>query len=101
MLWVGHCLHRSRAKPDRPGWRYADATTLPFKELNDEFKFELGLRDAEEGRYRTLSKAYFPVCTTGYAVTRRGAQRLLFLVGLRGPQGPVDLDLGGRTAEGM
>jgi hypothetical protein len=34
-----------------------------------------------------------PACTTGYAVTRTGAHRLLYNLGYLGPQAPVDLQL--------
>jgi hypothetical protein len=34
-----------------------------------------------------------PACTTGYAITRNGARKLLYNIGYLGPTDPVDLQL--------
>jgi hypothetical protein len=42
-----------------------------------------------------------PICTTGYAISRRGAQRLLYHLGSLGPKEAVDLDIMDLTMGGM
>lgn len=99
MLWLGQ--HSDNNKGEGiPGFKYKDATTPPYQSLLDSTRAELDLRRANEDGYRTVAKAYSPTCSTGYGVTRRGAQRLLFLSGMAGPNGPIDWDLADLTESG-
>jgi hypothetical protein len=48
--------------------------------------------DVPDG-YRVLSRAYKPVCIMGYAVTLKGAERLLYKFGLKNLAGPLDIEI--------
>ncbi|KAK9377308.1 uncharacterized protein V1513DRAFT_436001 [Lipomyces chichibuensis] len=53
-----------------------------------------GLTDEEIGKMRVLAPAYWTMHTTGYAITRRGAQRLLFQMSYLGDMhGDVDVEI--------
>lgn len=48
----------------------------------------------ETSRHRLIAPSWYPVCTIGYAVTRKGAEKLLYnLGGYKGLGAPVDLGM--------
>ncbi|KAK9385363.1 hypothetical protein V1515DRAFT_608417 [Lipomyces mesembrius] len=61
---------------------------------NQEALHNFGLTDEEIGKKRVLAPAYWTMHTTGYAITRRGAQRLLFQMSYVGDMhGDVDVEI--------
>ncbi|KAK9485135.1 hypothetical protein V1527DRAFT_467620 [Lipomyces starkeyi] len=56
---------------------------------------DYGLTDAEFGKKRVLAPSYWTLKTTAYAITRQGAQRLLFLLSYAGnlKHGDIDQDI--------
>ncbi|KAK9350904.1 hypothetical protein V1505DRAFT_381669 [Lipomyces doorenjongii] len=73
----------------------ADTEQIFLKQMHS-----FGLRANNVGKKRLLSPAYGPFCTMGYAVTRRGAQRLLLNLGYLSLRGPVDMDMMWKLQEG-
>ncbi|KAK9311790.1 hypothetical protein V1522DRAFT_251212 [Lipomyces starkeyi] len=60
----------------------------------------LGVKGNDVGKKRLISPAYGPICTMGYAITRRGAQRLLLNLSYLSLRGPVDMDMMWTLQEG-
>ncbi|KAK9241568.1 hypothetical protein V1506DRAFT_215890, partial [Lipomyces tetrasporus] len=71
---VAHPRHRDLVQvyddPNVPSQKDTEAVFL-------RQMWSLGIRGNDIGKKRLLSPAYGPICTMGYAITRRGAQRLL------------------------
>ena len=47
----------------------------------------------ERSKWLIYSMGVGPACTTGYAITRDGARKLLYNIGYLGPTDPVDLQI--------
>jgi hypothetical protein len=61
-----------------------------------------GLSVTKDKRQRVIAPSWSPVCTIGYAVTRLGAQKLLYTVGgVKGIGSAVDLTIADRIQKGM
>ncbi|KAK9344635.1 hypothetical protein V1522DRAFT_452986 [Lipomyces starkeyi] len=89
ILYVGSCKHaliQIWDDPDVPDARHLTQKTLQALK-------EFGLTDAEIGTKRVLVPAYRTECNTAYAITRQGAQRLLFAMSYAGLHGVVDEDM--------
>ncbi|KAI9773240.1 MAG: hypothetical protein M1839_002202 [Geoglossum umbratile] len=98
IFWVGQCVQaNNREGGKRPGFTYKDTAGPYNDEPQSDFKEELLIHgvdyDKGEKSMRVVAEASGPACTTGYAVTRTGAHRLLYNLGYLGPQAPVDLQL--------
>ncbi|KAI5820848.1 LPS glycosyltransferase [Pyronema omphalodes] len=108
VLWLGACLHTPKpAKGDQKAKviRYDDPMAPNRSEMReydrkyfDEHR-ELGGTYKDSGE-RVIQEAYQPVCTMAYAVTKRGAQQLLYHIGYRQLDGPVDLAMAWATSAG-
>ncbi|KAK9326841.1 hypothetical protein V1520DRAFT_350383 [Lipomyces starkeyi] len=61
----------------------------------------LGIRDSNFGKMRVIAPSWNPVCTMGYAITRRGAERLILDISYRGITGPVDIDIIRKLQQGI
>lgn len=72
--------------------------------MTDAFRKELEFWEAEslnKTRVRVVAPSYAPICTVGYAVTLRGAQKLLYTIGNEGGvELPIDLAMGKRIRSG-
>ncbi|KAK9242255.1 hypothetical protein V1506DRAFT_548168 [Lipomyces tetrasporus] len=55
--------------------------------------YDFGLTDDEIGKKRVLAPAYLTMSTTAYAITRKGAQRLLYTLSYIGLRGDVDQEI--------
>ncbi|KAK4139493.1 glycosyltransferase [Dichotomopilus funicola] len=95
ILWVGHCgMHfpfkRSRTVPKARIIRRDDETVAPRKNL-----WTLNIPFTLKENYPDHTRAYHHVqegvCTLGYALTQRGARRLLHEVGLKDVSTAYDL----------
>ncbi|KAJ5494918.1 hypothetical protein N7539_000034 [Penicillium diatomitis] len=61
-----------------------------------------GVNVTSTSRHRLISPSWYPVSTIGYAVSRRGAQKLLYnLGGYQGLTAPVDLAIIGLIQKGI
>jgi hypothetical protein len=72
--------------------------------MSGNFRGELEGWDVDlsnSSRVRVLAPSWYPVCTIGYAVTRRGTQKLLYTVGNGiGIGSPIDLAMSDRVQNG-
>ncbi|KAK9496284.1 hypothetical protein V1508DRAFT_408192 [Lipomyces doorenjongii] len=102
ILYVGSWRHGTH--PDyRDVTQIWDDPDLPDGAiLNSGIKYSVGqalkdygLTDEEFGKKRVLAPSYWTLKTTAYAITRQGAQRLLFLLSYAGnlKQGDIDQDI--------
>ncbi|KAF8846662.1 hypothetical protein BDZ45DRAFT_682402 [Acephala macrosclerotiorum] len=72
ILWLGHCGEPTRLDTRRI--QFTDPSVLPLKNYTGwASKYHDGL---SEGK-RVVQRAVNPVCSFGFAVTRRGAQKIL------------------------
>ncbi|KAK9242254.1 hypothetical protein V1506DRAFT_548167 [Lipomyces tetrasporus] len=96
VLYVGSCKDGANPEfkhiaqiwddPDVPDIEHLKPATL-------ETLHDYGLVDADIGRKRVLAPAYRTLCTTAYAITRQGAQRLLLTMSYLGLHAAVDNDM--------
>jgi GR25 family glycosyltransferase involved in LPS biosynthesis len=103
-LWFGACLsevpddvEKTLTVYDDP-YAPADEDLRPydrnyFKQLNIDYP-------TSGSGMRAIHHARRPTCTYGYAVSKKGAERLLYNVGYRGLSAPVDLVIGGSVMAG-
>ncbi|KAK9491431.1 hypothetical protein V1508DRAFT_207589 [Lipomyces doorenjongii] len=103
VLFLGQCL--DQAHPDlRDLVQIYDDTNVPSREGTQQVFLDqmesLGVKGDDVGKKRLLSPAYGPACTMGYAITRRGAQRLLLNLSYLGLRGPVDNDMAWTLQDG-
>ncbi|KAK9242965.1 hypothetical protein V1506DRAFT_463847 [Lipomyces tetrasporus] len=103
ILLMGQCL--DMANPQRLDLVqvYDDPNVPSRKDTQEVFlkqMEDLGVAGDDVGKKRLLSPAYGPACTMGYAVTRRGAQRLLLNLSYMGLRGPVDNDMAWTLQDG-
>ncbi|KAK9428670.1 hypothetical protein V1505DRAFT_416742 [Lipomyces doorenjongii] len=103
VLFLGQCL--DQAHPDlRDLVQIYDDTNVPSREGTQQVFLDqmesLGVKGDDVGKKRLLSPAYGPACTMGYAITRKGAQRLLLNLSYLGLRGPVDNDMAWTLQDG-
>lgn len=98
VLWLGHCGATIDADLARQPLRYADPTRCPTTSYvgwwtaNLEARVPAGHRVVQDAGHRT-------VCTFGYGVTRRSAQKILSALGAGGGEA-FDVLLAARCREG-
>lgn len=76
------------------------------EEMKNDFINELegyGLEVTKATRQRVLEFSWLPVCTVGYAVTRHGAEKLLYNLGVKaeGFGGPLDIEMANLAQNGI
>ncbi|KAK9367560.1 hypothetical protein V1509DRAFT_626308 [Lipomyces kononenkoae] len=103
ILFTGQCL--DSAHPDyRDLVQVYDDPSVPSRESTQssflDYMGSLGVTGDDVGKKRLLSPAYGPACTMGYAITRKGAQRLLLNLSYLGLRGPVDNDMAWTLRDG-
>ncbi|KAK9482271.1 hypothetical protein V1527DRAFT_492891 [Lipomyces starkeyi] len=103
VLFLGQCL--DQAHPDHRDLVqiYDDPNVPSRKDTQKSFLDQmesLGVNGDDVGKKRLLSPAYGPACTMGYAITRKGAQRLLLNLSYLGLRGPVDNDMAWTLQDG-
>ncbi|KAK9385117.1 hypothetical protein V1515DRAFT_297219 [Lipomyces mesembrius] len=103
VLFLGQCL--DQANPDhRDLVQIYDDPNVPSRKDTQKVFLDqmesLGVKGDDVGKNRLLSPAYGPACTMGYAITRRGAQRLLLNLSYLGLRGPVDNDMAWTLQDG-
>jgi hypothetical protein len=107
ILYVGTCYNIPR-DPHPAHVTYKDPNAPSEANVSAAFVDELhgwGVKTSKDPRrrvQRVLAPSWYPICTIGYAVTQRGAQRLLYHVGGVVPFGSaIDLTLTDRIKEGL
>ncbi|KAF2116357.1 hypothetical protein BDV96DRAFT_645684 [Lophiotrema nucula] len=86
VLWLGHCgmLMPSAFTPGHSSMRirYTD-TTVPARSNLDTNRSGSELIDAYPDHTRVVHHAFIPVCSLAYAVSQRGARRILYELSVR------------------
>ncbi|KAK9327851.1 hypothetical protein V1520DRAFT_23527 [Lipomyces starkeyi] len=103
VLIMGQCYDAAHPKRLDLVHVYDDPNVPSRKDTEEVFLKQmesLGVRGNDVGKKRLLSPAYGPICTMGYAITRRGAQRLLLNLSYLSLRGPVDMDMMWTLQEG-
>jgi hypothetical protein len=95
VLWIGHCgmhfpFERSPHVPKARVIRENDVTVAPKKSLWT-FNIPFTLKEKYPPHTRAYHHVQEGVCTLGYAVSQKGAQKLLYEVGLKGVTAAFDL----------
>ncbi|KAF2030126.1 hypothetical protein EK21DRAFT_100696 [Setomelanomma holmii] len=113
ILWLGHCgaglprdsqrrssslKHRPPATASNLILTYANDSTVPVGRYLKAHPFQ-GYQDAFSTAFPSHTRIYHrstggELCTVGYAVSQRGARRLLHQFGLKGWNGIFDSELG-------
>ena len=95
LLWLGACLHDPNPQRAGEDVRYDDPWGPTRDQLSDYdrkyFDKSVAGGPYKDSGERVIQRAHKPVCTMGYAVTKHAARKLLYNVGYRGLDGPVDL----------
>ncbi|KAH7308377.1 putative LPS glycosyltransferase [Stachybotrys elegans] len=95
VLWVGNCgmNFASDAYPDTPKGRviHLNDITVPERRYLWSFNRPFALKDIYPEHTRVVHHAQEGVCTLGYAVSQRGAQKLLHEVGMKDVGGGFDI----------
>ncbi|KAK9375623.1 uncharacterized protein V1513DRAFT_377531 [Lipomyces chichibuensis] len=103
VLIMGQCYDAAHPKRLDLVHVYDDPNVPARKDIDQQFLNQmesLGVKGNDVGKKRLISPAYGPICTMGYAITRRGAQRLLLNLSYLSLRGPVDMDMMWRLQEG-
>jgi hypothetical protein len=93
-MFVGTCWDIFNGDDPPRHQTYADRYAPNRGELAGSFIAEMenwGEEVTNSTRQRIIAPSWYPVCLVGYAVTRKGAQKLLYNSSLRGFTAPVDL----------
>ncbi|KND88357.1 hypothetical protein TOPH_06972 [Tolypocladium ophioglossoides CBS 100239] len=95
VLWVGHCgMHfpskDNKAMPKGRVVRYNDMTVPEMRHLWS-LNVPFTLAQKYPNHTRAVHHAQDGVCTLGYAVSQRGAQKILYHVGLKEVTDPFDI----------
>ncbi|KAH8807897.1 hypothetical protein F5884DRAFT_881435 [Xylogone sp. PMI_703] len=104
LLYIGSCWDLPN-EDNRPKHQTYDDPFAPnSQEMSGSYRNELegwGVKLAPNTRMRVLAPSWYSVCTIGYAVTRQGAQKLLYTVGNgEGLNSPIDLAMSDRIQKG-
>ncbi|KAK9357766.1 hypothetical protein V1504DRAFT_32580 [Lipomyces starkeyi] len=103
VLIMGQCYDSAHPKRLDLVHVYDDPNVPSRKDTEQAFLNQmesLGVKGNDVGKKRLISPAYGPICTMGYAITRRGAQRLLLNLSYLSLRGPVDMDMMWTLQEG-
>jgi hypothetical protein len=95
VLWIGHCgmhfpFESSAHVPKQRIIRLRDETVAPHRHLWT-YNIPFTLKETYPEHTRAYHHVQEGVCSLGYAVTQRGAQKLLFEVGLKDVSEAFDL----------
>ncbi|EFY94578.1 glycosyl transferase family 25-like protein [Metarhizium robertsii] len=104
LLYIGTCWDIPNGE-NRPKHQvYNDRFSPNSAEMTSSFRKELedwGVDLANNTRVRVLAPSWYSVCTIGYALTNRGAQKLLYTIGNRESMGaPIDLAMIDKVQKG-
>ncbi|KAF2405287.1 hypothetical protein EJ06DRAFT_525816 [Trichodelitschia bisporula] len=100
VFFMGQCFSRARKPWTGPVVLYDDPSMPEFDTLSEQFQADLNAYGAAKGQ-RAIGRAADIICTTGYAVTNKGAQRLLFEIGYKNFPSPVDNMISFRIMDGL
>ncbi|KAK9466980.1 hypothetical protein V1512DRAFT_262819 [Lipomyces arxii] len=96
MIYVGHCSDYSNKDRRDLAIVFDDPAAPPRSNMIGSFIGQLeefGVRGSDIGKKRVVAPSFGPVCTAGYAITRRGAQRLLLNFSYLGLDAAIDIDI--------
>jgi GR25 family glycosyltransferase involved in LPS biosynthesis len=103
-MWVGTCWDNPNEEKRPRHQIYTDINAPNREELTDTFINEMegwGAKVTDATRQRIIAPSWDPICLVGYAVTRKGAQKLLYETSIKGIHVPVDLHMVGLVQDGI
>lgn len=105
LLYVGSAWDIPNSDNRPPHLLYHDPNAPTRENTGGSYIGELegwGATVTESTRHRLIAPSWYPVSTIGYAVTKKGAQKLLYnLGGYKGLSAPVDLAMIGLLQKGI
>ncbi|KAI9800393.1 MAG: hypothetical protein M1825_004163 [Sarcosagium campestre] len=94
ILWIGHC-GESFPKDDDRVFEIKNDPLVPAKKHMSQYK---DLKARFPDHTRVIHKAKGPICLFGYALSQRGAQKLLWSISVKGLHGFIDNEMAGVCA---
>ncbi|KAK9360610.1 hypothetical protein V1504DRAFT_454050 [Lipomyces starkeyi] len=104
VLYVGQCSDRSNEDRLDLVHIYEDPNVPSRHDTFDHFVGQLqslGIHGRNLGKMRAIAPAWSPVCTMGYAITRKGAERLILDLSYRGITAAIDIDIIRKLQQGI
>ncbi|KAK9388143.1 hypothetical protein V1515DRAFT_597846 [Lipomyces mesembrius] len=104
VLYVGQCSDRSNENRQDLVHIYEDPNVPSRHDTFDHFVGQLqslGIHGRNLGKMRAIAPAWSPVCTMGYAITRKGAERLILDLSYRGITAAIDIDIIRKLQQGI
>lgn len=94
ILYVGSAWDIPNEENRPPHLLYHDPFAPTRDQTGGSYVNELegwGAKVTNTSRHRLVAPSWYPVSTIGYAVTKKGAQKLLYNLGYKGFGSPIDL----------
>lgn len=104
LFFVGYCAHTSPKeanKDNTPYITFPDPTVIDLPVLKSKHSDEFKKFDINANQTRLVVPLYSYYCTQGYAISQRGARRLLYLLGYKDVTSPVDNVMSWKTQDGL
>ncbi|KAK9479776.1 hypothetical protein V1514DRAFT_327369 [Lipomyces japonicus] len=104
VLYVGQCTDQANENRLDLVQIYDDPNVPSRAQTYNHFTGMLetfGVRKGNVGKKRTISPTWSPVCTMGYAITRKGAERLILDLSYRGITAAIDIDIIRKLKQGI
>ncbi|KAK9372542.1 uncharacterized protein V1513DRAFT_452020 [Lipomyces chichibuensis] len=104
VLYVGQCSDRANENRLDLVHIYEDPNVPSRQDTFDHFVGQLqslGIHGRNLGKMRAIAPAWSPVCTMGYAITRKGAERLILDLSYRGITAAIDIDIIRKLQQGI
>ena len=92
VLWIGHCGETMNKEEDGGTYIMGEDPTVPNVEDIKNDRGEFPFQDFPS-HSRFVQKAVSPLCTLAYAVSYRGAQKILYEMSLLGSAAPFDIEM--------
>ncbi|KIW54944.1 hypothetical protein PV05_07264 [Exophiala xenobiotica] len=102
ILWFGHC-HSEARRSDNRRWVIPHDPTVPPRSVRTSFQqpdmspWEQG--DSPDLQTRIVHRMHWGYCTAGYAISLRGAERMVYAASLVPNNKSIDMNMGDMCAE--
>lgn len=94
LLWVGHCRAGSGFEDEQDMWIIDDDLTVPPRNhRHAKWRNEWEPEPIQRNNTRVVVKTHGGMCTYGYAVSQRGARKLLAALSIQSQNNPVDVSM--------
>ncbi|KAJ8097689.1 hypothetical protein POJ06DRAFT_259742 [Lipomyces tetrasporus] len=104
VLYVGQCSDHSNNDRLDLVHIYEDPNVPSRRDTFSHFVGQLeshGIRGRNVGKMRAIAPSWSPVCTMGYAISRKGAERLILDLSYRGITAAIDIDIIRKLQQGI